>query len=64
MHLHQPDWKSGEGTVDGGVEAGDRAHGAHAADGGRSWTVSTHRLGTKRLLPTDEPVCPPQWVGL
>lgn len=39
MHLHQPDWKSGEGTEDGSVHAGDHANGADASDERGSWNT-------------------------
>lgn len=37
MHLHQPDWKSGVGAVDGGVDAGDHADRTDVADGRLTW---------------------------
>lgn len=36
MHLHQPDWKSGVGAVDGRVDARHDADRAHAPDGRRT----------------------------
>lgn len=36
MHLHQPDWKSGVGAVDGGVDAGHHAHWPDVPDGWRA----------------------------
>lgn len=37
MHLHQPDWKSGEWTVDGGVDTGYYPDGADIPYRWRSW---------------------------
>lgn len=36
MHLYQPDWKSGVGTVDGRVDAGDYPDWTHVPDRWRS----------------------------
>lgn len=38
MHLHQPDWKSGEWTVDGGVHARHHPHWTDVTDRRWTWT--------------------------
>lgn len=47
MHLHQPDWKSREGTEDGGVDAGDYSH---WADASYRWSSYNSHLKIKMAL--------------
>lgn len=51
MHLHQPDWKSGVGTVDGGVDPGHHAHRAHAPYRRGAWkhTIIQLRDALKKI---------------
>ena len=44
MHLHQPDWKSGEWAVDGGVDAGDHPDGADVPYRWWSWKSGQFKI--------------------
>lgn len=50
MHLHQPDWKSGERTVDGGVDPGDHPDRADVPYWWWSWKMG-------QILPVSDGSC-------